>query len=90
VADKQDLDKAEQDIIACQGRVDQQKQMLETLRRDGHDTASAKELLQALEHSLAGMKQHRNIILEELGLYEPGESGTHLEAGRTLSKKGAL
>jgi|SoiMethySBSTD1v2_1073268.scaffolds.fasta_scaffold5844848_1 hypothetical protein len=90
MADKQELERAEQDIMAAQRRVDQQKQAIETLRRDSHDTAVAKELLEALEHSLVGMKQHRNIMLEELGLYGPGESGTHLEAGATLSKKGAL
>ena len=33
-----------------------------------------------MEHSKHALKLHRNVLLEELGLYEMGESGTNLGA----------
>jgi len=73
---KQHLDQAERDLAAGQQLVDEQKRLVATMRRDGHDSTMAEQLLQTFEHSLDAMKHHRNVILEELGLYRAGESGS--------------
>lgn len=84
---KRHLDQAESDIAAGQERIEDQRSLIEKMRREGHDIAVAEQLLQTLEHSLGAMKHHRNVILEELGMYRAGESATHRAAGVRLPDK---
>jgi hypothetical protein len=68
--------KAEADVAFETEEIEKQRAFIQHLREEGHDTRHAQGMLKALEHSLVGMKHHRDILLEHLGLYEPGESGT--------------
>jgi|SRR5262245_26969454 hypothetical protein len=68
------LDQAEDDLARAHQRIAQQRLVIEKLRQDGHDTAIAQRLLHTMEESAVAMEHHRNVILEELGLYRPGES----------------
>jgi len=72
---KRHLDQAEDDLAQAHQRVAQQRLAIEKLRQDGHDTKTAEHLLRTLEDSARAMEQHRNVLLEELGLYRPGEIG---------------
>ena len=71
---KKRLDKAECDLVGGHHNVEQQRALIERLCATGHETSSAEALLKTLEHSLQAMEHHRNVILEELGLYKMGES----------------
>jgi hypothetical protein len=73
---KRHLDQAEDDLAQAHQRVAQQRLVVEKMRQDGHDTKTAQHLLRTLEDSARAMEQHRNVLLEELGLYRPGEIGT--------------
>ena len=57
-----DLDKAEQDIRDGEARVAHQRQLVDELRRDGHDTEEAEKLLWTLQQSLDAWKSHRETI----------------------------
>jgi hypothetical protein len=72
---RQQLDDAERELRESQEHVDRQKTLIEQQRSGGHDVSTALRVLKALEHQVTAFKHHRNLILEELGLYRTGESG---------------
>lgn len=57
-----DLEKAERDIRDGERRVAQQRQLIAALRRDGHNTAEAEQLLWSLQQSLTAWSEHRELI----------------------------
>ena len=57
-----DLEKAERDIRDGEARVAHQRQLIDELRRDGHDTEEAEKLLWTLQQSLEAWKAHRDTI----------------------------
>jgi hypothetical protein len=74
---RQHLVQAEDDIRKESLHIEKQKTRIEQLRSGGHSTELAEKLLRTMEQSREAFKHHRNIILEELGLYEAGESGAN-------------
>lgn len=71
------LNKAEAAIEQETEEIGKQRAFIQKLRDSGHGTERAERSLKMIEHSLAAMKHHREILLEHLGLYEAGESGSH-------------
>jgi predicted nucleic acid-binding Zn-ribbon protein len=57
-----DFDKAEQDIRDGEARIEQQRRLIDDLRRDGHETVEAEKLLWALQQSLDAWRAHRDTI----------------------------
>ncbi len=76
------LAKAEAQVAYEVNEIEKQRAFIQKLRNDGHETNKAEGVLVALEHSLAAIKHHRDIMLEHLGLYGPGEA--HTNAGHKL------
>jgi hypothetical protein len=64
------LDRAERDVASAHRLVARQRELISTLRANGHDTALAEALLRAFLQGSEAMEDHRRIILEELGLYD--------------------
>ena len=62
VKEQADLDEAEQDIKKGEARISHQLALIDELRRDGHDTREAENLLWTLQQSLEAWKGHRNMI----------------------------
>jgi len=71
---KNHLDDAERDLAKAHRSVEQQRTLIERMRAQGHDTKTAESMLTTFEHSAHAMEHHRNVLLEELGLYKMGES----------------
>jgi hypothetical protein len=61
------LAKADRDIAEGERRVAEQIILIEQMRKDGHDTTLAKELLRNLEQTLEQWYAHRQLILDALG-----------------------
>jgi hypothetical protein len=72
--------KAEAVISYETEQIEKQRAHIQRLRNEGHKTEQAEGVLGAFEHSLAGMKHHRDILLEQLGRYEAGEAGTNTKS----------
>jgi hypothetical protein len=64
--EKQTLAKAEQHIIDGNRRVERQRELLREIRRDGDDTADAIRVLRILEKSQQAMREHRDLIVENI------------------------
>jgi hypothetical protein len=60
------LAQAEQHVAEAEAKIVRQRQLIEKLRRDGHETDLAESLLYALETSLHAFEHHRKLILEHL------------------------
>jgi outer membrane protein TolC len=71
------LAKAEAAVSQETTEIEKQRAVIQRLQNEGHETERAERLLKTLEHSLAALKHHRDIMLEHLGLYEAGEGGTN-------------
>ncbi len=67
-----ELARTEQQIVAAEGRLCRQMQLIATLAAQGQDTAAAEALLRVIEQSLALMHEHRAMLLQELAI-EPQE-----------------
>ncbi len=67
------LARAEQHIVAAEGRLCRQMRIISALAAQGQDTTAAEALLQVMEQSLALMHEHRAMLLQELAV-EPQES----------------
>jgi hypothetical protein len=61
----QDLREAERHIVEAEARIAKQRELIEELARDGHDTTRAIQLLETMTHTLEVMKQHRRLIKEK-------------------------
>src|SRR5262245_29551683 len=64
---KFDLAKADADIADALTRIERQRKLIYRMARDGHDTATARDLLQTLVETLRRMEDHRGILVAELG-----------------------
>jgi hypothetical protein len=64
--EEEHLRKAEADIAEAHARIERQRTLLARLEMQGHDTATAKSVLQTMHETLALMEQHRRLILQEL------------------------
>jgi uncharacterized alpha-E superfamily protein len=53
-------------IAEAERRIEKQRAVIERLAADGHDTASANELLNTMLRSLETMRRHRRTIESEL------------------------
>jgi len=67
--ERHDLAKAEQDLVAGEERVTRQALLVEELRRDGHDTSDAEDILATLSRTLEEFRRHRELILAEIDRY---------------------
>jgi hypothetical protein len=59
------LAEADNHIAAAESLIARQISLLEDLERDGHETETARTLLEAMQHSLREMHAHRQIIEAE-------------------------
>jgi len=57
--ERQNLAKAETDVVQGELRVSQQEALIAELERDGHNTAAARALLTTLRATLAEWRKHR-------------------------------
>jgi hypothetical protein len=57
---------ANRHIAEAEGRIEKQRAVIERLEANGHDTASANELLNTMLRSLETMRRHRRTIESEL------------------------
>lgn len=53
---------AQRDVLQGEQRVAEQVELLERLKRGGHDTAQALAFLEALEQTLSAWREHREQI----------------------------
>lgn len=64
--EQQHLDQANQHVREAEERIAKQEALVRQLAADGHDIRDAEALLQAFRDTLAGMKEHRDLIKTEL------------------------
>ncbi|HEY2024044.1 hypothetical protein [Paraburkholderia sp.] len=60
------LAKAEEDIRLADERIEQQRRLTEQLKRDGHDTSTALEVLTVLCETREAMVNHKELIVEHI------------------------
>lgn len=70
--DRQHLAKAERDIAEGEGRVARQADLVERLRRDGHDVARSEALLRTLRETLRAWEDRRQGTLRTIANMEAG------------------
>jgi hypothetical protein len=63
---QQDLDFAQRHVDEGERRLHHERYLLDQLRRAGHDTSAAQELLQILERTQTDLAAHRDRIAKEL------------------------
>ncbi|MDR5763474.1 hypothetical protein [Caballeronia sp. LZ035] len=68
--EKQVLAKADRDIEQARSRIARQSEIVEELRRDGHNTETAVDLLATLQGTLKAMIEHRQLIVEHIARLE--------------------
>ncbi|HYQ92251.1 MAG TPA: hypothetical protein VES89_09325 [Candidatus Competibacteraceae bacterium] len=71
--EKAHLAQANHHIAEAEGRLARQKQLIEELTADGHDTTNAKRMLQTLEATLKTMHAHRQLLLREVTAVDTAE-----------------
>jgi hypothetical protein len=59
-------------------RIADQLELIRKLRSDGRNPSAAKELLQSMNSNLCTLERHRELLLEQLGLFVPSPSPIHL------------
>jgi hypothetical protein len=64
--EKERLARAEKDISAANQRIARQKGLIEELRRDGHDTTTAEEVLQILQTCRLSQERHLRLLAREI------------------------
>jgi hypothetical protein len=60
------LAQAERHIAEAHVYIGRQRELIEMLRRDGHETDLAESMLHAMETSLHAFEHHRKLILEQV------------------------
>ena len=65
---EQHLKQAEEVVALGRVHIASQVQILDELRKGGHDSLAAEELLATLQHSQALHEEHRDRLRKELGL----------------------
>jgi hypothetical protein len=63
---------ADRDIEDARQRILRQEEIIRELKRDGHDTAKARELLVTFKGTLDVMIEHRGLILARINALERG------------------
>lgn len=69
------LAKADVDIEQGRAAIVRQGEIVDELKRDGHDTDMAVKLLATLQGTLNAMLEHRRLIVERVERYEREEKG---------------
>ena len=64
--EREHLVEADRHIARAKRQIDRQKQLVEELPQNEHETIVAKSSLHAMEHSLHGFEQHREVIVDTL------------------------
>jgi hypothetical protein len=64
--ERRHLAQAEQHIAEVKAHIARQREFIEELCRDGHETNTAEAMLRALETSLHAFEHHRALILEQI------------------------
>lgn len=64
--EQQHLQEAERHVAEGREHINKQRQIIAELERDGHDTSTARELLETLEQSQRMHEEHRAHIKAEL------------------------
>ncbi|SAK96329.1 hypothetical protein AWB78_05425 [Caballeronia calidae] len=60
------LHQADADILMANQRIQRQKDLIQELKRDGHDTSLALELLMTMQGTRQALIDHRKVILEHV------------------------
>jgi hypothetical protein len=60
------LSRADYHIQRAQENIERQKELVQELDKDGHDTSNALRLLATLKDTLVAMQEHRQLIIEEI------------------------
>jgi hypothetical protein len=68
--ERNDLVKAEKDLIEGAQRVEQQQELITKLTVQGHDTEQAKTLLHNLQAMMVSWRDHRDLIVQRIGILE--------------------
>jgi hypothetical protein len=63
---QEDVAQADRCIAAAKKQIRRQQEVIEGLAQAGHETYLAVSLLRAMEHSLRGYEQHREVVLNWL------------------------
>ncbi|MDR5826086.1 hypothetical protein [Caballeronia sp. LZ043] len=71
--EKQHLAKADIDIEQARARIVRQRELVDELRRDGHETEMAVNLLITLQGTLNAMIEHRRLIAARIEQLERDE-----------------
>ena len=66
-------------------RIDDQLKLIRTMRLEGRNLRTAKELLRAMTDELYSLERHRALLLEQLSLFVTSRSPTHF--GRHTAKE---
>ena len=56
-----------------------QLELVRQLRAEGHSTHAARELLQSMKDELCLLERHRELLMEQLGLFTMPLPPTHLD-----------
>jgi hypothetical protein len=64
--EREHLAATDRHIAQVRASIARQRELIQQLTWDGHETELAEEMLQALEHTLAAFESHRAIILDRL------------------------
>ena len=68
--EREHLTEADRHIAAAKRQVERQKNVVEKLAQNGHNTRIAKSLLDAMERGLEAFEQHREVIVEMIKTLE--------------------
>ena len=66
VEEEEQLRKADIDITSGRKRIHRQEEIIGELRKDGHDSTAAVELLGVLRETLNAMIEHRALIKKQI------------------------
>ena len=61
--EREHLAQADRHIAGAKAHIARQKETIDELERDGHETKVAMLMLDALKHTLCAVEQHRELIL---------------------------
>ena len=70
--EREDLIAADLHLAAGEQRIAEQIALIQTMTRQGHDTALARDLLRVLEETLVTWQDHRQLILDAIARHEQG------------------
>lgn len=71
-AEVERLGQADRHITVAEEHIPKQRLLLDTLRKDGHDTKIAEDMLNGFEQHLKTLHEHREIIFKTINQIDDG------------------